>query len=426
MSVPRRAKKPARKSGSGPIQQALEEVIDRLPRTSAAELFTKKLTEAGIKPTRKLVNKLVEHVLAGGPDEFEWPGEQDIHLTITPEDLADLDRSTKAFRDRLPALIEDIGAKTAKKVLKTLKVNWAAQHRWESETHDGFRSRLETRWGDGLNALRMMLTISREVGEANALKNRRSRARCDWHKRHVLGQLHIRACQVTAEIITLLENGYADGAMARWRTLYEIGVVATLIADYDDGLAERYLAHEVIDARNALKLYEETHEELGYAPPSKAEIANVDQLCQAAIAQFEREFKGNYGWAAKYLGLKSPTFVDLQKVAGRAKMRSHYKMASYNVHADVKGITFKHGSLRNPRQVLLGASNAGLEEPGQNTSITFGQITVLLMMSRPELDDIVSMRILVKLQEETADAFVKAGRQLKREERERQQGKASS
>lgn len=109
LSVPRRAKKRTRMTGSGPIQQALEEVIDRLPRTFAAELFKKKLAEAGIKPTRKLVNKLVEHVLAGGPDDFEWPSEQDIHLTITADDLADLDRSTKAFLDELPALIQDIG-----------------------------------------------------------------------------------------------------------------------------------------------------------------------------------------------------------------------------------------------------------------------------------------------------------------------------
>ena len=48
----RRASKPARKAGTGPIQQALGEVFDGLPRTFAAELFQKKLTEAGIEPTR--------------------------------------------------------------------------------------------------------------------------------------------------------------------------------------------------------------------------------------------------------------------------------------------------------------------------------------------------------------------------------------
>lgn len=410
----RRANKPARKAGTGPIQKALEEVLERLPRTFAAELFKKKLTEAGIEPTRKLVNKLVDHTLAGGPDEFEWPGGEEIHLTITPDDLAELGRSTKAFRKELPKVIQDIGASSAKKILKTLKAAWPEQHRWETGVHDGFRSRLEERWGEGLNSLRMMLTISREVSEANAKRNGRSRSKRNRHKRHVLSQLHIRACQVTAEILTLLESGYADGAMARWRTLYEIGVVATLIEAHNDGLAERYLAHEVIDARKALELYGETHEELGYAPPSPAEVARINRLCEAAIVQFETEFKGNYGWAAKYLGLKNPTFADLQKAAGRAKMRSHYKMASYNVHADVKGITFKHGSLRDPRQVLLGASNAGLEEPGQNTSITLGQITVLVLMNRPQLDDIVTMRVLLKLQQETADAFVKAGRLLKR------------
>lgn len=405
------------------MQKALDDVIERLPHEFAADLFKRKLTEAGIKPTRKLVAKLVDHTLIGGPQEFEWPGEEDIQLTITPDDLADLDRATKAFLDELPSLVEKIGTKSAKKILKTLKENWPERHRWEIEQNEGFCSRLEDRWCEALNLLRMMLAISREVGEANFVGNRRSPAKRDRHKRHVLSQLHVRSCQVTSEILTLLESGYADGAMARWRTLYEISVVATLIADNDDSLAERYLAHETIEARNALKLYSATHEELGYAPPSQADIAEVDRLCKAAIKQFGPEFERNYGWAAKHLGHKNPTFVELQHAAGRAKMRSHYKMASYNVHADVKGITFKHGSLRNPRQLIAGASNAGLEEPGQNTSITLAQMTMLLLMDRPQLDDLVTMRILTTLQGEAVDAFVKAGRQLKRDEHELQRGR---
>ncbi|WP_217430933.1 DUF5677 domain-containing protein [Sphingomonas bacterium] len=49
--------------------------------------------------------------------------------------------------------------------------------------------------------------------------------------------LHARACQVVFEIITLMENGLADGAMARWRTLHEITVVATILAEHGEELA---------------------------------------------------------------------------------------------------------------------------------------------------------------------------------------------
>jgi hypothetical protein len=416
-------KKAARRRGRKDLQKAFDDMVDRLPHKFASDLFKKKLTEAGLEPSPKLVAKLVDHTLAGGEGEFKWPGGQDIQLVITDQDLADLDRAMKAFLDEMPNLVGEIGIAAARKMLRSLKQAWPERYRWETEQNDGFRSRLGERWAEPLNLLRMMLTISREVGEAAAKQNRKSRAKRNRRKRHVLSQLHVRACQVTAEIIALLEAGFADGAMARWRTLYEIGVVAALIAEHDDGLAERYLAHEVIESRKALEVFVTTHEELGYAPPSPEEIAEVERLCQVAVAQFGPEFERNYGWAAKHLAHKNPTFVELQKAAGRARMRSHYKMASYNVHADIKGITFKLGSVSNPRQVIAGASNAGLEEPGQNTAISLAQITMPLLVDRPQLDDVVTMRVLATLQGETVDAFIKVSRQLKREERDRQRGK---
>ena len=48
----------------------------------------------------------------------------------------------------------------------------------------------------------------------------------------------VRACQVTDEIICLLENGFADGAMARWRTLHEIAVVAVVISQHGENLCD--------------------------------------------------------------------------------------------------------------------------------------------------------------------------------------------
>jgi len=70
-------------------------------------------------------------------------------------------------------------------------------------------------------------------------------------------RLHIRACQVTNEIIILLENGYADGAMARWRTLHEIATVAAVIAKFGDELAERYVHYQIVESTKALTAYEQ-------------------------------------------------------------------------------------------------------------------------------------------------------------------------
>ena len=79
---------------------------------------------------------------------------------------------------------------------------------------------MPTRWGKGLDLLRMLLTISREFGEEAHAKARRSRARSSRYRTDVLLRLHACACQVAGEIIKLMESGRADGAMARWRTLH--------------------------------------------------------------------------------------------------------------------------------------------------------------------------------------------------------------
>lgn len=405
----------------GPLQKALEQSLGDLPRYLARQVFKKKLREAGINPTRKLLNKLVQHVLDGGEDAFTWQGgrggqEGQLVLTISDDDLEELDRTAQKFLDEdLPKLIEKVSTSSAKSMLSTLKATWPDQHAWELELYSGFRERLEARWKEPLDLLRMILAISRELGEDAYRRYRRSRAKRGRHTQGVLIQLHARACQVAAEIITLLEAGYADGAIARWRTLYEIDVVATLIAEHGDDLAERYLAHEIVASERALRLYKETANDLGYRPPAKKEIERIERLYKAALSRYGPEFGKNYGWAAKHLNHRDPQILHLQKAAGRSSMRSHYKMASDNVHAGVKGILFKL-SAPGRSAVVAGASNAGLDEPGQNAVITLTKVTFLLFGRRRGMDELVTMKILVRLQNEAVDAFVKTGRQLANDE----------
>lgn len=139
----------------------------------------------------------------------------------------------------------------------------------------------------------MLLTASRELGEETYKEARRSRAKRNRHRTDVLIRLHARACQVAGEIITLMESGYADGAMARWRTLHEIGVVIALIAEHGDDLAERYLAHDTVETARALDVYQKTHAALGYAPPAKRMVKRADRLLKLAVAKYGPEFETN-------------------------------------------------------------------------------------------------------------------------------------
>lgn len=56
-----------------------------------------------------------------------------------------------------------------------------------------------------------------------------------------LSNIHGRALQIYAEIMCLNKNGYADGAYARWRSLYELSVIATFISKYGEKVAEAFV-----------------------------------------------------------------------------------------------------------------------------------------------------------------------------------------
>lgn len=57
---------------------------------------------------------------------------------------------------------------------------------------------------------------------------------------YALKHIHGRALQMYKEILCLNQNGFADGAFARWRSLYELSVVACFIKKYGESIAEAY------------------------------------------------------------------------------------------------------------------------------------------------------------------------------------------
>lgn len=404
------------------LQRGFEAIIAELPRRFAKDLFREKLVEAGLEPKGEFVEQLVANVFSGGKEEITWDegGRGDFTLTITDEDLKSLDKKVRMFiRDQLPDLVVDVTAKSARGLLRTLRRNWPERYLWERQTCTAFQERLEQRWAEPLALLRMLLTISREIGSEKSEKLARSRAKRNRHRNEVLCRLHARACQVSEEIVHLLAGGFADGAMARWRTLHEIGVVVALIAEHGDELAETYLAHEVVESKRGLHTYMATYQQLGYKPLPKREIEHIEKALVAAITRYGPQFKNEYGWAAKILKNPNPRFTDLEAAAGNARMRSHYKMASHNIHAGVKGITHRLGLLAGSPIMLAGASNAGLDEPGQNTVLTLTQITFALFGPHWPLDDVVMLRAISDLQDKAVKAFVLTGRQLAREEKKR-------
>ncbi|MGN6620490.1 MAG: DUF5677 domain-containing protein [Sphingomonas sp.] len=409
----------------GSLQSVLEEHLATVPRIIATELVRDKLKAAGHAENEKLVEQIVDQLLGAGSEEeddddgdvLEFESDDEIVLEFTDADTARAQEHVDKISEMIPELVHSVAEAAAVKMLRRYERDWATWRDAADIQMDQFRFNLQARWGKGFDALRMLIELSRDIGTDFHRRAGRSRSQRRAHLNKALSHLHVRAIQIASEIMVLMENGYADGAMARWRTLHEVACVAMVLGDGGEALAERYLAHEIVEAKKGLGQYQQSHPKLGYAPFSKRAAARIERDYADAISHYGKEFGGDYGWVAAYLGNPKPNFSNIEDAAGRAMMRSHYKMASHNVHASTKGIAYRLGSLDRHYAVIAGASNVGFVEPGQNLALSLMHITMLLLPTSWTLDKIAQLMALNKLHDRIPRALAQSERAIAKDEK---------
>lgn len=403
------------------LQDSLNQTIAKLPALLFEKVIARKLKEQGIAG-KGLARKLTDRVLSGKREPLNFRSSKHTGIVTLDFNGADADEITKAADKfceiQLPKLLVNISAKTSRKILKELKSRWATEHNLQGEEVSEFRDRLEGRWGEPLDQLRMLLTVAREWFDGRHKRAISQTTHKDKQFREIIARLLARASQVTDEIICLLENGFADGAMARWRTLHEIAVVAAVISQHGSGIAERYVAHQAVESKRALGRHMACYKKLGHKPIPKRDQRRILKAYASAIARYGKAFNSLYGWAAFHIKKTNPTFADLEEEAGRAEMRPYYQMGSDNVHAGIKSMFFRLGLIEDHTNMLAGRSNAGLAEPGQNAAHTLTQLAILTCLSEPTFDDLVTAEIMRKLRDEILYSFYRADKLLVRDDKQ--------
>ena len=138
-----------------------------------------------------------------------------------------------------------------------------------------------------------------------------------------------RAAGVAHEVLALLRAGFPDGAHARWRTLYELAVVAHVLASGNRGTASRYLAHRMLVAHDRIG-------DLVEDPALSTEAAKIRR-------RFTVPFKGDYGWACELSGrrlsVSHPRLHHLERLVGdnTARLEDLKRLAQHHVHAGSLG-----------------------------------------------------------------------------------------
>lgn len=392
------------------LNDIFNDQMEKIPHHFLAHLLKQKIERLDQNISEKEVQAFVAHIFNNPDEPFQLDDGSDeddhtISLEITEEEVKALERQIEDFIENdLPEFVQNVAHDSAASILKTLRKDWLSQKKYQADEAQGFTERLEHDWGEAFDRLRMMLTISREIGPEFSSWTHSDNARDTPARYAALVRLHARGCQVADEIICLMANGFADGAFARWRTLHEIAVIATLIAYHDEELAVRYFDHEHVEDKRAMDHFKLHYEALGYEKPSDEEIDVTEQNYRDCLNDHGDGFGAALGWAAPHLAKRRVTFIDLEDAVGQISARSYYKLASYNVHASPKGIRHRLGLINQDDVLLAGRSNVGFFEPAHNTAQSLCQLNATILRDRWDLDTITTYLILLDLWKEVPDA----------------------
>lgn len=234
---------------------------------------------------------------------------------------------------------------------------------------DEFNKRNNLKWKEGFQKLEMLRQISIEAGMEF---QKHFLSIPEYETDPLLGVLmrqHANACRITGEIILLLKGGYPDGAIARWRSLFEVSITCLVINKYGRDAAIDYIRHGKVKAVEGMEEYQKTAKEMNLQPYD-------DHVLSAAVALKDQITDGesHFHWAKKYAGFSK--LEKLREDIGLGKWSHNYKLASRNVHADYcEMLSLFAMSEAKQDMLLVGQSNSGMVEPAHMTAITLAQIT---------------------------------------------------
>lgn len=184
-----------------------------------------------------------------------------------------------------------------------------------------------------------------------------------------LRNIHGRAMQIFLEILTLMKNGFADGAYARWRSMYELFITASFILQNGEKTAKSF--------------YESS------------------------------EGEDRYDWAKASSILKNKQghikFDDIRRNCNvnTNKWKNEYNLANKIVHPSSQGTFRRLCNMGTVDVIPIGKSDYGLMTPGEHSAITLAQISSLFFTIFPNGDILVQLKIILEWIDVIREAYFK-------------------
>lgn len=358
----------------------------------------------------ELLSEIMEQLSELDEDEFD---------DLTEEDIQ------KLASESLEKSVNDIAKHTYERILE----NDEGLERYH-QTIDDFQQRLDERWGEPLEFLERLIIWSMECGRSLNREHGIQARQNDDHQFIAILNLHSRAIQVALEIHHLLKGGFADGAFARWRSLYELSITSSFISKHSKNTAERFLKYQYVWQYYFAESYQEHQDELNVEPLKTEVLEELDEIREELIDKFGESIDDNgygSGWAAEaHSGNGGPSINSMKEEVNFEHLTPYYKLACESVHAGSKGTldrlgVIRHEDIEHPDVLLAGPSNAGLNLPGQLTAISLAQVTTDLLSLQVNTLSVVEMIGMQILVDDIEHAFADASEVLHQDDREAMQ-----
>lgn len=332
-------------------------------------------------------------------------GEIQNQLYELAEDLEDISS------EKLAEISKSLAAPMLKNYLNSSFENYQAALQ---ERHD-FESRNVDKWQQAFSLFDSYIQLAFELVAEYRRHNEVSAEKAEDHQFIALIQLHAKAILVARETQALVSAGFADGAMARWRTSHELAVCSRAIALSEES-GFRFLLSEHVKNANGMRCYEEYRERLNHAPfTQEMREINLQREAEAlAILGNDYSKKSDYEWArplATTNGIsknKRISLKTLEELVGLDHYRPYFSWACEKNHAPSKVNYANLGtscSESNPL-FLVGASSFGHLEPIDCTVLSLLFTTTACLSPYPSVDTIVFNHVLADFAQQVSESCI--------------------
>jgi hypothetical protein len=158
-------------------------------------------------------------------------------------------------------------------------------------------------------------------------------------------------------IVNQLLNGYIDGAMIIWRSLYENAIILLLLAyENNNELADKYFKHSVRNSRKKVLSYNANYKALKFKPLPASTDNNLKSEVKNAETKYGKDFLDNeYGWAdSLFSGKQKANFRQLEERVEMTRFRPYYLLCCEHLHPSFNGLqNYMDGNKINLQKILM-------------------------------------------------------------------------